>query len=97
MAWPIELLHQERVINRFLFFFVRILVFYLRVALGQAVNLAQCLAKFPQATLRYDRRNAYAFGLGIGDDGGHVVADDGVMNDMKLGLKVFANGKWICS
>lgn len=30
------------------------------LALGQAVNLAACLAKFPQATLNHDRNAVYS-------------------------------------
>lgn len=61
-------------------------------ALGQAVNLAQCLAKFPQATLRHDRNAVYeAIGSQQSNGAGKVPAE--VIAEMQHGIQVFAKGE----
>lgn len=56
--------------------------------------MAQCLAKFPQSTLLYDRKNAYAAAFNLNHvAAGDVANDEGVLEDMRNGMKVFANGK----
>lgn len=61
-------------------------------AMGQAVNLAQCLAKFPQATMRHDRNAVYAALSSQQGSGVEEVTED-VIAEMRKGIQVFANGE----
>lgn len=61
-------------------------------ALGQAVNLAQCLAKFPQATMQHDRNAVYAAMVSQLSSRREEVPVQ-VIAEMRKGIEVFSNGK----
>lgn len=60
-------------------------------AMGQAVNLAQCLAKFPQATMRHDRNAVYSAMVSQQSTGAEEVPEE-VIAEMRKGIQIFANG-----
>lgn len=58
---------------------------------GQAVNLAKCLAKFPQASLNYDRDNVYSsiYEKNIQNEREFSLE---ILNEISTGCGVFKNG-----
>lgn len=64
-------------------------------AFGQAVNLAKCLAKFPQASLNYDRDSIYkaAYDKQITSAAETRAFSKAILEEINTGTSVFCKGK----
>ena len=83
---------QEHVIIVFKFIFASRTINVIFLALGQAVNLAKCVAKFPQAAVNLDRNKIYSQMIANTTESSHAKLSNEIVKDIKLGIDIFKNG-----